>query len=59
MSSLTSLKFFREAAKKVLILVDSPLRGGGVRGCPLRKKEPFLKFVAVKKSNIFCLRRHV
>ena len=28
--------------KKVFFLVDSPLKGGGVRGCRLRKKELFL-----------------
>ena len=32
----------REATKKVIFLVDSPLRGEGVRGCPLRKKTFFL-----------------
>ena len=32
----------REAAKKVLILMDGPLRGGwGLRAGPLRKKELF------------------
>ena len=35
----------REAAKKVLFLVDSPQRGvEGVRGCPLRKKKKFMFF---------------
>ena len=31
----------REAAKKVIFLVDNPLKGGGkgVRGCPLRKRK--------------------
>ena len=52
-----------EAAKKVLFLVDSPLRGGrpeGVRGCPLRKTTfRMFFFVAIEKLNIFCLRRHI
>ena len=29
----------REAAKIDHFLVDSPRRGGGVRGCPLREKD--------------------
>ena len=41
------LKKRREAAKKVIsMLVDSPLRGGEVRGCPIRKKGFFLFLIA-------------
>ena len=39
--SLESHVILKEPAKKVLFLVNSPLRGGG---CPLRKKERFLMF---------------
>ena len=51
------MQIIREATKKVLFLVDSPLRGKeGVRGCPLRKKyfkkSFFFKFVAIEK--FFC-----
>ena len=56
------LYFLREAAKKVLFLVDmSTKTGGGLRAWPIRKEELFLKlfFVAVEKLKIFCLRRHV
>ena len=35
-------ELIREAAKKVLFLVARPLREGGVRARPLRKKELFL-----------------
>ena len=32
-------KLGKESRKKVLFIMDSQLRGEGVRGCPLRKKE--------------------
>ena len=38
------LRVLRDAAKKSF-LVDSQLRGGGVRGFPLREKELFLNVV--------------
>ena len=36
-----SYKVLREAAKKVLFLVDSPLRGGRGKGSALRKSDFF------------------
>ena len=36
---------FREAANKVRFVdTQSPLRGGGARGCPLRKKRTNVKY---------------
>ena len=41
----------REAAKKTIFLVDSPLRGGGerVRGCPLKKIRTFFSRFFINK----------
>ena len=48
---------FREAAKKLIFLVARPLRGGGVRGVPLGKKEHFffinMALLAQKLWRIF------
>ena len=47
--------------KKVIVLVDSPLRGWGgvIRGCPLKKKNIFqlfyFYFVAVEKLDMYIL----
>ena len=35
---------FKGSRKKVCYLMDSPLRGVGVRGCPLKKKKSFNVF---------------
>ena len=43
LSQFGNMFLVREAKKKVHPLVAGPLRGGGVKAGPLRKKELFLK----------------
>ena len=58
---LISIYVIREAAKKVLLLMAGPLRGGGgVKGRQLRKKELFKKLnfffiLPFKNKNYFTL----
>ena len=61
-SFLSGLELGKPQKKTIFFYLTCPLRGGGLRACPLRKKEFFFNFcflVAVEKLNIFCLRRHV
>ena len=46
----------RGAAKKFFFLVARPLRGGGVKARPLRKKDLKKKFAPYRKYNLFYLR---